>query len=97
MVTTNGVFLIANRYYIDTLAWIQINLPIVLRNTRYDIIVGKSPSLAHIAVFNPDVCVLLSKAELANSILHKDTGVRFTIVVHNLTLIVHQILNSQRR
>ena len=57
----------------------------------------QGPALAHVAVFYPNIRILLSKAELADSILHKDTWVRLTVVVHNLALIVNQILDSQRR
>ena len=72
-----------------------MEFPIVLRNACYDVIVSKGPPLAHIAVFYPDICILLSKAELADGILHKDAGVRLTTVVHNLALIVNQILNAE--
>ena len=97
MIATNGIFGIANRHHIDTLAWSQVYLPMVLGHTSDDVIVSQGPTFAHVAVFNPNIGILLSKLVLAHSILHKQTGVRFTIVVHNLTLIVHQVLNAERR
>ena len=72
-----------------------MKLPVVLGHTCYDIVVSQGPALAHIAVFNPDIGILLSKAELADGILHKDAGVRLAIMVHNLALIDDQILNTE--
>ena len=97
MIATDGVLLIANGHHIDTLAWSQIELPIVLWDSCYNVVVSKGPPLAHVAVFNPEICIFLSKAEVADGILHKDAGMRFTTMVHNLALIVNQVLNAEGR
>ena len=97
MIQAHSVFGIANGHYIDTLAWGQVYLPVVLGYTCYNIVVTQGPALAHVAVFNPDIGIVLGKLVLANGILHKQTGVRFAIVVHNLSLIVYQILNAEGR
>ena len=47
------------------------------------------------AVLYPDICVLFSEGYIGFGILYKDTWMRLAVEMHDLALIVHQILNTQ--
>ena len=51
----------------------------------------------HTTVFYPDVLVLFRKRHLVDGILGKDTGMRLTIVVHDIALVVDNVLDSHCR
>ena len=51
----------------------------------------------HTTVFYPDVLVLFRKRHLVDGILGKDAGMRLTIVVHDITLVVDNVLDSHCR
>ena len=97
LITTNLVIALAHRHHVDTLSWLQTDLPVVLRHTRYYVVVRQMPFLTHVAVLYPNIAILLRKTNLRHSILHKDRGMGLAIQMHNLALIVHQILKPQRR
>ena len=95
-VAANLVVALSHRHDVDTLTRFETDLPVVLRHTCYHVVVGKMPFLSNITVLNPDIRILLSKRNLRHSVLHEDRGVRLTVEMHDLTLVVHQILKSQR-
>ena len=97
MIASDSVFLIPDRYHVETLAWSQMQLPVVLGHSRNYVIAGQGPSLAHVAILYPDILIVLGKLKLAHSILHKYAWVRLAVVMHYLALIVHQILYAQCR
>ena len=84
--------MVTHRYYVDTLARLQTDLPIILRHTRYHMVVGQPPAWTHVAVLNPNVAVLLSKPHLRYGILHKDTWMGLTVQMHDFALVDDQIL-----
>ena len=95
-ITAHLIVVLANRYCIDTLTRLQTDVPVILRHTRNHMIVSQVPTRPDITIFYPDITILISKRNLRDSVLHKDAGVRLTIQMHDFTLIVHQILDSQR-
>ena len=92
LVVAHLVVLVAHRYYIDTLAGLQTDLPVILWHTRYHMVVGQLPTWPHVAVLNPNIAVLLGKPHLRYGILHKDTRMGLTVQVYDLALVDHQIL-----
>ena len=96
-ITTNlGGGTRGNRHDINTLTWCQGDVPIVFWHTGNDMVVGEMPTLANVAVLNPDVAIFLRERNLHHGILHEDRGMWLAIEMHNLTLIVHEILKPQR-
>ena len=59
-------------------------------------IVRKHPTFPDVAVLDPDILILFGKGNLHLSILHKDRGMGFAIQMHDLALVVLQILNAHR-
>ena len=55
------------------------------------------PAWTHKAILHPNVIVLIRKLIVHDSILRKDAGMRFTVVMHDVALVVDEILDSQRR
>ena len=47
------------------------------------------------AVLNPDIGILFCEVYIGSGILHKDTWMRLAVEMHDLALVVHQILNAQ--
>ena len=60
-------------------------------------VVRQMPTRANIAVLHPDIRILLRKRNLHHGILHEDRGMGFAVDMHDLTLVVHKILQTQRR
>ena len=97
MVAAHLIVFIANRHHVNTFAWLQRQRPVVLWHTRYDIVVRQCPIGSHVAVLYPNIVVLLRKAETNIGILYEDAGMWFAVVVHDVALVVDDILNGQRR
>ena len=97
MIAAHSVLRLSDGYHVDTLAGLETHVPVILRHARDDMVVGELPMLSDAAVLNPDVRILFRKGRPHLGILHEDAGVRLTVVVHDLTLVVHQILDGQRR
>ena len=57
-------------------------------------IVRELPTLAHMTILYPDICILLREVYLHQGVLHKDGGMGLAVEVHDLTLIVLQILDA---
>ena len=91
------VFFLSHRHHVDALAWFKTDFPVVLRHSRYHMIMGEMPFLSDIAVFYPDVTILFCKWNLCNRVLNKNRRVRFPVQVHYLSLVVYKILQPQRR
>ena len=87
---------LSDRHHIDTLTWRQGDVPVVVRDTRDDMVVGEMPTLANMAVLDPDVAIFLRERNLHHGILYEDRGMGLTVEVHDLTLVVHEVLKPQR-
>ena len=96
-ITTHLIVLIPHRNHINTLTWLEANLPIVVRYASDDMVMGEVPTLANVAVLNPYMGVILRERYFHHGILYKDRGMGLTIKVHDLTLVVDKILQSHRR
>ena len=96
-IATHLVVFLSHRHHVDALARRQTDLPVVLWHTCDDVIVGEMPMLANVAIFNPDITVLLCERDLHHGILHEDRRMWLAVEMHDLTLVVHEILKSQRR
>ena len=90
------VLSLSQRYHINTYPRRHIEFPIISRNPCYNCLSMDVPLLAHTAVFYPDFRIVSSKTICDISILHKHSRMRFHLTMHDFTLVVHQILNSQR-
>ena len=86
------IVMLAYRRDIDTLTWLQTDLPVVLGHARNDMVMGQMPPTAHMTILNPYIAVLLGKRNLHHGILNKDARMRFTVEMHDLTLVVDEIL-----
>ena len=60
-------------------------------------IVSQVPMLTDIGILYPYVRILFRQRNLNNGILYEDTGMWLTVKMHDLALIVHQILKTQSR
>ena len=96
-VTTHLIVRLPDGHHIDTLARFQADFPIVLRHTRDNVIMGKVPTATDVAILYPNIAVLLCKRNLHDGILHKNARMGFTVEVHNLPLVVDEVLESHRR
>ena len=86
---------ITDRNHINALARCQTDVPVVFWYTCDDMIVGEFPMGTDMAVLYPDICILFSEGYIGFGILYKDTWMRLAVEMHDLALIVHQILNTQ--
>ena len=73
-----------------------MNIPIVFRYTGNDMLMTQYPFPSHEAVLHPQVLVILGYGSLSNRVLDEHGRMRFPGMMHNLTLVVHQVLNGQR-
>ena len=94
-IAAHFIVLFANRYHIDTFPRFETDLPIVLWYTGDDMVVGKVPARSDITVFNPHIFILLRKRNLHNRILYEDRRMGFAVDMHNLTLVIDEVLQSQ--
>ena len=60
-------------------------------------VMRQMPTTADVTVLNPYIAVLLRKWDLHHCILYEDARMWLTVEMHDLTLIVHQILEPQCR
>ena len=97
MVAAHLVAVLADRHHVDALAGLQRQRPVVLGHAGHYVVVRQRPVGTDVTVFYPDVIVLLCKLKAYLCVLHEDAGVRLTVVVHDVALVVDDILNSQRR
>ncbi len=97
MIAAKGILCLTNRDDINTLAWLQSQLPVIVGHTCNNMIVGELPVFADMTVFYPDIRILLCECNVHHGILHKDRRMGFPVVVHDLPLVVLQILYPHRR
>ena len=97
MVAAQGIKVIVYRHHVDTLAGLQGDVPVVLGHAGDDMVVGELPVGAHVAILNPDVGILGSERDFGDRVLHEDAGVRLAVVVHDLALVAHDVLQAQGR
>ena len=96
VIAAKGKLGIADRNDINTLTRFQLQLPVILRHTSDNMVVGYLPPLTNMAILYPDVRIGFRERDVSHSILHKNARMGFPVVVHNLTLVVHQVLKPQR-
>ena len=60
-------------------------------------IMRKHPSLTYVTVLYPDIGVLLCKTDLHHCILHENGRMGLTVEMHDLPLVVLQILDTHSR
>ena len=60
-------------------------------------IVSELPTFSDVTVLNPDIRVISRQGYLHHSILYEDGRMGFTVDVHDLTLVVHQVLDALHR
>ena len=87
----------ADRHHIHTLPLVQPDLPVVLGHTRDDVLARQGPALAYPAVLHPEVLVLRRDAHPRDGILYEHCRMRLQRVVHDLPLVVDEILDRQGR
>ena len=97
IVSAHTILRLTNGDDVDTLARPQMDSPVVLRYSCNNVITRQCPVLPNAAILNPDVLVLLSKSIVGDGILGKYAGMRLAVVVHDVTLVVDDVLNSNRR
>ena len=97
VIPTYLVVAITHRHDIDTLARFQPDFPIVLGNTCHHVVMGERPAGTHETVFHPDVVVLFIKMITGNAVLRKNAGVRLAVIMHDVALVVDNVLYGQRR
>ena len=95
-VAASLIVIVTHRYHVDALTRFQSNLPVVLWHTRHHIVVRQMPLGTNKTVLYPDMAVLLRKGNLHHRVLHEDRRMRFTIQVHDLPLVVDEVLEPQR-
>ena len=96
-ITAHLIITLTHRHHVDTIARFQTDLPVVLRHTRNHMVVGQLPTRSHKTVLHPHICILFRKGNLHHGILYEDGGMGFAVDMHDLTLVVHQVLQAQRR
>ena len=97
MVAPHFVIVVANRGDVYTLSRSQFDVPVIFWYAGYDVVVGEFPLWAYMGILNPDVGVVGRERYLGNRILNEYAGVGFAVVMHNLALVVHQVLQGQGR
>ena len=96
-VWTNAVAVLPNGYDVQALSWFQRDCPVVLRHARHYIVVRQRPVRPDAAVLYPHIGVLVRKRIAGQRILCKDARMWLTVMVHDVTLVVHHILDSHCR
>ena len=92
-----GVALVADGHDVDTLAGTEFYLPLVAGHTSDDILMGYGPLGAHTAVFNPEVLVVFGDFDFHFRVLGEHGGMGLERVVHDLALVVDDILDVKHR
>ena len=63
MIAAKGILCLTNRDDINTLAWLQSQLPVIVGHTCNNMIVGELPVFADMTVFYPDIRILLCECK----------------------------------
>ena len=66
-------------------------------HTGDDMVMSESPTLSDVTILNPDIRIISRQRHLYGRILHENRRMRLTVDVHNLALVVHQILDALHR
>ena len=93
-IATYLIVTVTDWHHVDTLTRFETDVPIVLGHTCNHMVVGQVPMLTNIGILYPYVRIFFRQWNLGDGILYEDTGMRFTIEVHNLALIVYQVLKT---
>ena len=93
-IATYLIVTVTDWHHINTLTWFKADVPIVLGHTCNHMVVGQVPMLTNIGILYPYIRIFFRQWNLGDGILYEDTGMRFTIEVHNLALIVYQVLKT---
>ena len=70
-------------------------IPMVFRNSRYDLARSQFPFFPHIAVFDPQISIVGGKRYLCDGILNENSRIRFYFTVHDFPLVAYLILDGQ--
>ena len=60
-------------------------------------VVRQMPMGSYKAILYPNIRILLRKGDLYERVLYEDRGMRFAVDMHNLALVVYEVLQAQRR
>ncbi len=94
---THGILVAAYGNDVDTLARSQTDCPVIAGHTRNDVVMGDSPATGHMAVFYPQVAVVLINFDFHLRVLQEHRGVWLERVVHYFALVVYPVLDGQHR
>ena len=97
MITTHHIFVVTNRHDIQTLTWIQRQLPLILGHASHNIVRCKTPVFSDVTIFYPDICIIGRERRQHHRILYKDRRMWLAVVVHNESLVGHHILEFHGR
>ena len=96
-VRTHSPTVCAYRHYVYALALGERQRPVVLGYASHDVVLRQRPVLAYVCVLHPLVAVLLCPLGLQLCVLHEDRRMGLAVVVHNLALVVHDVLYGEHR
>ena len=81
--------------YIYTNTFGQMNVPIILWDSRNDIVGAYVPPFGNVRVLNPNIVIVFCEPDTYFGILCEYAVVGFYLSVHNKPLVVHLVLNCQ--
>ena len=96
-ITAHLIVALSHWHHIYTFTRLKTDVPVIFGHTCNHVVVGQVPAFTYIGVLNPYIRILLCQRNLRDGILHKDARMRLTVEMHDLPLVVHQILKAQRR
>ena len=96
-ITAHYLLALTNRNNINTLAWFKGYFPVIFRHASHHVVMCQMPSRSDETIFYPDVLVLLCEFIVGNGILREDGRMRLSVVMHDVALVVDNILYSNRR
>ena len=96
-ITAHLIVALTHRHHIDAVARFQIHLPIIIRHTCNHMIVRQMPTGTYITVLHPHIRILFRKRNLHNGVLYEDRGMGLAVDMHDLALVVYEVLQAQRR
>ena len=97
IIDTHHILALAHRNDIHTLSGLQPHHPVVLRNACNDVVSTELPVRTYTTVLYPQTGILLRQFHMTHGILNKDRGMGFPTEMHNLALVVDEVLDSERR
>ena len=97
VILAHAVACVANGNDIEALTRLKGDGPIVLRHTCHDVVVCQRPVRTDAAVLYPHVGVLPGKLIVRQRILREDAGMGLAVVVHDVALVVDDVLDGYRR